>query len=271
MRVTALSVIDVPRKVVFVGGAPRSGTTVTHALLCTAPGVSRYHPEISFFRAAPQAYRTGLATWTPHTSAFYPDPETFRLSVRETALAWLGQVARAVKDPPVLCVKDPHLTPLFPQVRSLLPEEAWFVTVCRHPYAVVRSRQQVHEKAGNGRPFGEPEVLAVAREYLTYYRTVLETDFGGRHYMFRYEDLGTERVRENLARFLSVEGFDLDGLWRTPEGDTPDPARIADDPWTSPKYYGGLDLEPRLPDLAPAWRGLVGQVCAPVMARVGYA
>lgn len=49
-----------PLKVIFVGGAPRSGTTVTHALICTAPEVSHYHPEVSFIRPVFDTYSVGL-------------------------------------------------------------------------------------------------------------------------------------------------------------------------------------------------------------------
>src|SRR5262249_47468058 len=73
-----------PQKLVFVGGAPRSGTTVTHALICTSARVSEYHPEISFFRGLTQAYRNGRGAWKQHTSAFFSDPEAFRAHMRRT-------------------------------------------------------------------------------------------------------------------------------------------------------------------------------------------
>ena len=60
-----------PSKIVFVGGAPRSGTSVTHALICTSRSVSPYHREISFFRGIPLAYRNGRAAWREHTRHFF--------------------------------------------------------------------------------------------------------------------------------------------------------------------------------------------------------
>jgi len=50
---------------IFVGGAPRSGTTVTHALLCTSDRTNAFHPEISFVRPLFNAYSVGMQNWTP--------------------------------------------------------------------------------------------------------------------------------------------------------------------------------------------------------------
>jgi hypothetical protein len=261
---------DAPDKIVFVGGAPRAGTTVTHALLCTAPGFAPYHPELSFFRTIPSAYRLGRSVWNEHTGAFFADQAAFAELMRQTARSWLDHTWRALGRPTVLSVKDPHLTPMFPDVQRLLPQEAWFVTVCRHPCDVVRSRQQVHEKSGVGPPFGEAQVAAVAREYLTYYQAVLTTNFGGRHFMFRYEDLGADRVRDGLAQFLGVGDFALANLWRTADGGEIAPGHEGPNPWGSPKYFRDIDLTRRLEPLRPDWQPLVKSICRPVMTRMGY-
>jgi len=253
-----------PQKLVFVGGAPRSGTTVTHALLCTVPGAGPHHPEISFFRGFMQAYRNGKTAWKGHTSAYFRDPSDFRALIRETADLALGQVWRTLGEPAILCAKDPHLTPFFPDLRELYPTEACFVTVARDPRAVVRSRQAVHEKSGAPRPFGPGDVAAVCREYVGYYRAVLQADFGGSHALIRYEDLDRPDVHTRLAELLGVGSLDTNRLW---SGSRPRPER---DVWGTPKHLGPLDLEPRLEPLEPSWAGIVADHCGPLMARLGY-
>jgi hypothetical protein len=250
-------------KLVFVGGAPRSGTTVAHAILCTSTKVSRYHPEISFFRGVPMAFRNGRASWKQHTHAFFEDPEAFRLLMRETADVSMNHLWRRFGEPPILCMKDPLLTPLFRDVHMLYPQEAWFVVVVRHPVDVVRSRQEVHEKSNTGRPFVASDAVAAAREYLAYYQSILASGFGGRLFMFRYEDLNMPRTREGLAQFLAVDDLFARPMWG--EETVPD-----DDPWSSPKYNQAIDLEPRLSPLAAELADPVRQICAPIMARFGY-
>jgi hypothetical protein len=252
-----------PQRIVFVGGAPRSGTTVTHALLCTSTQVCDYHPEISFFRGIPQSYRNGRVAWTQHTQAFFSDPEAFRLTMRQTADVPIGHLWRALGETPILCMKDPLLTPFFHDLRSLYPDKAWFVVVVRHSDDVIRSRQEVHEKSGLSRPFGPEDAAAVAREYLTTYQAILAQGFSGRLFMFRYEDLNTERIREGLASFLDVDDLDPSLMW----GPTEAPK---DDPWGSPKYNKPIDLDPRLGPLAPDLAAIGRTICAPILQRFGY-
>lgn len=254
---------DGPEKLVFVGGAPRSGTTVAHALLCTSMQVSRYHPEISFFRGVPMSFRNGRASWSQHTHAFFDDAEAFRKLMREMADVATGHLWRRLGSAPILCMKDPLLTPLFRDVQALYPTESWFVVTCRHPCDVVRSRQEVHEKSGTGRPFGLADATAVAREYLAYYQGLLATSFGGRLFLFRYEDLNTDRIRSGLAQFIGVDDLMARPMW----GDEKVPD---DDPWSSPKYNRPIDLEARLSPLAEEFAGPVRQICAPIMQRLDY-
>jgi hypothetical protein len=253
-----------PQNMVFVGGAPRSGTTVTHALLCTSSRVSDYHPEISFFRGIAQSSRNGRGAWVQHTTAFFPHPEAFRQMMRETADVPLRHLSAALGGRDILCMKDPLLTPLFPEVHHLYPQEARFVVVVRHPYEVVRSRQEVHERAGAQRAFGPADAAAVAQEYVATYQAILTQDFSGKLFMFRYEDLLTAPIQEGLAKFIGVDDLDAEGMW----GDNP--PDVSDDPWNSPKYHKAIDLAPRLDALSSALREAVTPICAPIMQRFGY-
>jgi hypothetical protein len=252
-----------PDRIVFIGGAPRSGTTVTHALICTSKSACEYHPEISFFRGIVSAFVYGRAAWAAHTSSFFDDPESFRLHMRRTADLSLDHVWDRLARAPVLALKDPHLTPLFPALAALYPDRGRFVTVCRHPFEVIRSREEVHDKSHPEKPFQAHDAAAVAREYVQYYTAVLNHDFGGRHFAFRYEDLNEARVQEALARFVGVTDLHARPMW----GQPPD---ISDDPWGSPKYHQAIDLAPRLSPLAPEFQQIARTVCGPIMQRFGY-
>jgi len=252
-----------PDKIVFVGGAPRSGTTVTHALICTSPSVSQYNPEISFFRGIPSAFVNGRVAWKDHTSAFFDDPEAFRLHMRKTADLSLMHIWDRLDRTPILALKDPHLTPLFPALASLYPDIGYFVTVCRHPFDVVRSREEVHAKSQLDRPYSVQDAAAVAREYLQYYRAVLAHNFSGRHLMFRYEDLNGPSLQETIAKFIGVSDLHARPMW----GDAPD---VSGDAWGSPKYHQPINLDPRLSPLRAEFQDVVRTICAPIMTRFGY-
>jgi hypothetical protein len=253
-----------PIRTIFVGGAPRSGTTVLHALLCTAPGMSRYNPEISFFRGYMAAFRNGRAAWDQHTSAYFASPGDFLGLIRETCDLALGRIWRALGGPDLLAVKDPLLTPFFADLHQVYPQDAWFVTVCRNPMDVVRSRQEVHEKSTPERPFSAADAALVAREWLACYRGLMQADFHGRHFMCRYEDLNSDELRRRLAAFLGVPGFDVASMWGERRVDA------SGGPWGSPKYNGAIDLTQRLGPLAPDLAETTRAICAPIMARLGY-
>jgi hypothetical protein len=252
-----------PEKIVFVGGAPRSGTTITHALLSTSNSVSEYCPEISFFRGIPISFRNGRGAWPQHTSAFFEDPDDFRRVMRETADVALTHVWRALGRPRILALKDPLLTPLFPDVAQLYPDIGYFVTVIRHPFDVVRSRQEVHDRTGSAQAFEIEDAVQVARDYMSTYRAVLNTKFGGRHFAFRYEDLNKPQIQEGLARFIGVDDLHARPMWGAPRD-------LEADPWNSPKYFKPIDLEPRLSPLAPALKAAVRELCEPMMTHFGY-
>jgi hypothetical protein len=137
------------------------------------------------------------------------------------------------------------------------------VTVWRRPADVVRSRQEVHAAEHPGQPFGEAEAEAVAREYLGMYRATVASNFNGRHFAFRYEDLNSERVRDSLARFLGVGDLMARPLW----ADTPELPQSA---WNSPKYLQPINLERRLSPLAPHLQRVVDEICRPIIDLFGY-
>ncbi|CAN5452127.1 hypothetical protein BH10PSE5_BH10PSE5_08610 [soil metagenome] len=162
-----------PEKIVFVGGAPRSGTTVAHALICSADGVSPYHPEASFLRGLLPAWRNGKVAWDSHTKAFFDDMEAFRLHMRATVDLSLLHLWDVLERPAIRSLKDPHLAPFFRDLRELHPDISYFVTTCRNPLDVVRSRQEVHEK-GEARPFSGADAAVIAREYVAYYTSITD-------------------------------------------------------------------------------------------------
>jgi hypothetical protein len=254
---------DGPQQIIFVGGAPRSGTTVTHAVICTSDRTSRYHPEISFFRGLPIAFRNGRTSWRQHTSAFFADADAFRLLMRKACDMALHAVWEALDRSPNLCVKDPHLTPFFPDLNLLYPEKARFVVVVRDPRDVVRSRQEVHAKEFPDKPYTINDAIAVAHEYRRYYTTILRHNFAGRLFMFRYEDLDTDRIKDGIADFTGLDDLFKRPLWN---GDN----NVADDPWGSPKYNRSIDLGRRLSPLAPDIAEPVMTICQNIMDRFGY-
>ncbi len=256
----------------FVGGAPRAGTTVTHALMCTPSKMNAYHSEISYVTPMVRAYMLGLENWSGHTSTFFAEREHFRLHMQGLIGQTFSHISRALGEPEILCLKDPLLTPYFPRLHTLLGARARFVTVIRNPYDVVRSRQEVASKAG--RDFTADEARGVCSQYLQSYQHIDNPAFGNNLIYFRYEDLLSEDVLTNLRNFTGCADMSTDNVWGKKPEEVAEPEtkgeKGAKDPWFSPKYHSSIDLSSRLSPLSKKYRTIVNDMCEPFMKRFEY-
>ena len=260
----------VQRPVIFVGGAPRSGTTVTHALLCSSDKANKYCPEISFVRPLFNAYAVGIQNWRNHTQAFFKSPQNFKLHMRNQVLRSLHHIGLQTSktpgtQPAVLVVKDPLLTPMFYWVHQLMGPHAKFVTVVRDPFNVTRSRQEVIEKMG--RAFTGQDAHNTAAEYMQSYAHLEVPELQPSVFAFRYEDLTNPDVTARIADFTGLPDIAADKVWN--EGREVKDAADAN-PWFSPKYHQPINTESRFEPLAEEFRGPVREVCAKLIDRFGY-
>jgi hypothetical protein len=255
-----------PFNTVFVGGAPRSGTSVTHALLCTAPGSNAYHPEISFIRPVFESYVVGMAQWQAHTAVFFQSPEELRRHVARLAQESMTLVWNILERPKVLCVKDPLLTRNFAAVRAVMEWPCQFVTVLRHPHDVVRSQQEVYSRSGV--TMDTVEVYRLCQEYMLSYMHIDDPDMDGSVFHFRYEDLGQDWLTDQLRAFTGMGGIDPALLWNKGAHEPSEQEKA--DPFYSPKYHSPIDTARRLDPLAPEFQRIVNDLCGPIMERCGY-
>ncbi len=255
-----------PRKVIFVGGAPRSGTSVTHALICTAPACNAYHSEISFVRPIFESYAVGMDQWQPHTSHFFKIPEHLKLHVRKLAQQSMFYIWRVLQQPVVLCVKDPLLTRNFAAVKAVMEWPCQFVTVLRHPHDVIRSQQEVYARSGV--EMDTVEVYRLSEEYMQSYAHLDDPEMEGSVFHFRYEDLGNEWLTDQIRSFTGLGGIDPLQLWEKGAHQPSEAER--GDPFYSPKYHGPIDTSRRLEPLALPFQQIVNSICAPLMERCGY-
>lgn len=255
----------------MVGGAPRSGTTLTHALLCTSSRTNAYHPEAHFLRPLFAAYRGGMEGWSGTTRTFFLDQATYRQHMNTILNLSLEQIASVLKDPEILCVKNPDITPLFHWVNDLLGEQARFVTVVRHPHDVLRSHQEVLVNKGAG--FSDADAVRLSNNYMSCYAHLGDPALQGKFFSFRYEDLNLGSVQDDLRKFTGFDDMDASQIWNESRAssETRDVAReVAENPWFSPKYHGEIDLSPRLSPLTERFRNIANSICAPIMEKFDY-
>jgi hypothetical protein len=253
--------------VIFVGGAPRSGTTVVHAIICTSPKVNGYVAESSFLTYYFRALVSGLRQFDNHTRSFFAYRAHFEKFARGIIRHALDRVATNVGSPEILCLKDPLMTPIFPMLAPLYPGFKLVVSV-RHPLDVYRSRRAVLQKEKPDTPIGVDDARTVAEEYV---RSYAYKEAPNLHFV-KYEDLGDQSTVQALGGFLSLDDFDLSKMWERPGGAKVEPSADSANPWHSPLYGTAISQSTRHKDVEidPAEEATVLRITRPLMKRFGY-
>lgn len=245
---------------IFVGGYPRSGTTLTHAVICTSQSTNGYHPEVSYLRMIFQSYQVGVNNWGAHTRHLFTDLAAFRSTFSQIIDQCLAAMAPKLGTPPIWCMKDPLLTPYFHWVSEVLADRVRLVTVIRHPHDAIRSNIEVTKKMK-----GATDAAAVremAERYNLFYQHIDNAALGQKLMVIRYEDLDSEAEIARLRQHTGLADINPQEVWKDRT-----PAKDESNPWFSPKYNAPIDLSPRLAPLSAADKKIVDTTCAALLKR----
>lgn len=212
---------------IFVGGSMRAGTTLVQRLLCTAPDVNDWVPEVHVLRDLITLYRHSMSRRARAREPFFD-------STRECAdyfARCLDNLLRIVRDRHnpngKLVLKNPELTRYFSELLQLHPTVR-FVIVVRDPRDVVASMKVVAERAkaaGEALPMPEMSngIEGMATLYLQYYRNVIASPLvhePDRLIFVRYEDIVAETAT-TVAKLSLWSGLELqpEAIARSAAGD----------------------------------------------------
>lgn len=205
----------------------RSGTTLVQKLLCTAPDVNDFVPEVLLMREMLVLYRNSMALGAAAWEPFFADGDGCTRYFADCVNGLL-QAARDRHNPKsALVLKNPELTMVFPELAQFRPA-AKFVTVVRDPRDCVASMKVVAErthKAGKKPPMPEMSDGAegMASLYLRYYANVIASPLihePDRLLFVRYEDIVTSPAVA-VAKLSLWSGLDIrpDAIAGTAAGD----------------------------------------------------
>ncbi|MCJ2042495.1 sulfotransferase [Methylobacterium sp. J-059] len=251
---------------VFVGGAPRTGTTILHALICTSPNTNNYVAECGYLTNMLMPYFLGLEGWEIHTKHFFGSHEEFFRYHAAIVSDVVSKIHDQLGRPARLKLKDPIMTRFFHHVAQMLPQ-ARFVVIFRDPRDTIISRLNVTRRLQNGREPSREDIKSACYEYNISYNGIIAHPRILNHRMMvvDYNDITEDKWIPSLENF-GIYGIDPAKVWSS------DNTQIKDyrtDPWSTDLYGASpssrsvnrykSDLDQKIADYIMEQCGWVGQ------------
>lgn len=214
----------------FVAGAPRSGTTILHAIVCASEKTNGYITECSYFTAFMHPLLIGLNTFDVHTKHYFATKEALVQNHSDILNNELSKIWVTTGRPEILALKDPMLTPLIPHLAEPLPQ-AKFVVSVRDPRATISSRIEVAKRESQDGQVTEDQIRRFCDEYVHMYGTVANhlPTLADRLLIVDYRDVVHGNAFDKLTA-LGVGRIDTNRIWSKTIAD---PTRPSSDVWAT--------------------------------------
>ena len=157
--------------IVFVGGAPRSGTTLLHTLICTGRRVNDFIAECTYLTSLMSMYSDSVALFDTHGKYYFDDVDELGEFHADIVGKFIRRTWEKLGRLEILCLKSPILTYYFHNLAKMIPS-AKFVVSVRNPRDAVLSRVEVERRRNNTTT--EQDVCNACLEYNQIYTDILE-------------------------------------------------------------------------------------------------
>ncbi|NDF12360.1 MAG: sulfotransferase [Proteobacteria bacterium] len=207
---------ELPFTPVFIGGAPRSGTTVLNAYVCSAPEASDLAGEAAYIYHIMPSYARMKAE--PELNTYFKDVAEFEEYHAGLLKIILTDMWVHFGKPKVLVLKSPFLTMYFPELLHLLPMAKFLVSL-RDIRDVIASRCKVEIKVNrmtDTKPdqFSPQQLNPLCEEYRQVYLPVMLAPAHPNLKIIRYEDFVTGKHDAEIAKFFGITPKP-DHLWQS--------------------------------------------------------
>lgn len=268
------------QRVMMIGGAMRSGTTVIHRALCRARNSNPFLSESWFLRDLLAMYRFRLSRFEAMGEDQFGSVAAYRRMLADDVADYLRTVSARHGDPEVLILKQPELIGSFADL-ALLSPQMLFLAVVRDPRDVVASMKRVrdsHARDGVPGPLaGARTTAALCAFYGSHYAMLLDSAdaLGDRLRIVRYEDF-VRAPKESVTEIGAFCGarYELDEVADFPSADSGSPtfdkAARSKDPF-SRAFWSDLYTAPLSDERIGRFaESLTAAEAAEIEARLGF-
>lgn len=262
---------DLPFEPYFVAGAPRTGTTILHALICTDDSVNDYVAEASYFTELVRPFTVGWNSFDAHTSAYFAGGrQEFGWYHSQLLRAVLHDIWLHVGQPKKLALKDPALSRHTGNLAQLLPGSKYLLSI-RDPRDAVASRVTVMRKKDPAVVVSEQDILRICQVFNGAYEPLIGAPdiFKGRALLVPYEGLSRSGDLKAIESFMGITCHP-DRAWKSELTDINSTANETE--WRTEQYGKPLNagsIGNYASVLTQQQVQIVLNQCGPVMQRLG--
>ncbi|WP_181850554.1 sulfotransferase [Thalassospira xiamenensis] len=249
---------------VFVTGHPRSGTTVTHALVCSAEQINDYVPETSFLTGLVKNFVAGFNN-DAHNVEFFGSKQGFVDYAGKQIRNFVNDAWVAFGAPKVLAFKDPLMMECLDVFRMIFPFARFIISV-RDPFETVSSYCAVKRRQGIEVTADIVKLLArnVAIDYAR--AAQIKVNLRGQVLLLHYDNFFDGSYAEKLSTFHPLIVSRPEKVWDSKFVQDTQKNKTA---WMTDKYGKKIDeVKKSSPVLDDEQRGIIETVAVPDYKRI---
>ncbi|NES07354.1 MAG: sulfotransferase [Okeania sp. SIO2F4] len=129
----------------FIGGCPRSGTTLLQNIICSDTKVNPLIGEVGYLYHLVNAYSTGKIDFQSQSKYYFSDIAELRNFSAELINKFLEHIRKRYSDATHIILKYPLIAELFPDIYELV-EDVKFILIIRDPRDTIASLINVGNK-----------------------------------------------------------------------------------------------------------------------------
>ncbi len=189
---------------IFIGGAPRTGTTLLKGILCKDEQTFPVIRECTYLRFLLNAYAQGKLLWEQHTYDYFDDKRHFQQFNKEIIDKYFNHIYNRFGSDKILVHKHPALIQYFSELDELYPFQCKFIVMIRDPRDAISSHLKINRERGLNIKEATKQFVDPYSSFMTWYQGKWDAD----NVLFiKYEDLllDTNKIMDQLRDFTGLE------------------------------------------------------------------